>query len=183
MLKDYLYADLERQFELEGHSGRRATSGRFLIRFLHPRFLPLVLCRCSRALFLSGVPLLPDLLTYLNIVLFGLEISPRCQIGPGLFLPHTHGTVLGAYCIGANATIYQGVTLGAKSLDMGFNNELRPNIGSHVLIGAGAKVLGGISVGDHATVGANAVVLSDVSPSETVVGIPARYIKKEILTR
>lgn len=67
-------------------------------------------------------------------------------------------------------------------MDMGFNSELRPEIGDHVVIGAGAKVLGGISVGDHVTIGANAVVLADVPRYQKVVGIPARSINKEILT-
>ncbi|HWY71022.1 MAG TPA: DapH/DapD/GlmU-related protein [Terriglobales bacterium] len=182
MLKEFLYADLERQFDLEGHPGKKASVGRVLKRLLHPRFLPLVLCRCARAAFLRRVPALPGIFTYLNIVLFGLEVSPRCQIGPGLFLPHTNGTVLGAYRIGANATIYQGVTLGAKTLDMGFSHELRPSIGDCVLIGAGAKVLGGIYIGDHVTVGANCVVLADVAPFQTVVGIPAHAIGTEALT-
>ena len=61
----------------------------FLARLLHYRFLPIVLYRVSRAAFLAGIPLLPDLLTYLNLVLFGLEITPRCEVGPGyIFCPH-----------------------------------------------------------------------------------------------
>lgn len=182
MLKQYLYADLERQFELENLPGRKAIPFRLIKRLLHPRFLPLVLLRCARVASLRHIPLVPALLTYLNIVLFGLEVSPKCDIGPGLFLPHTHGTVLGAWRIGENATIFQGVTLGAKSVDMGFNSELRPEIGDQVVIGAGAKILGGIRVGDHVTVGANAVVLTDVPHYQTVVGIPARSINKEIFT-
>ena len=68
-----------------------------------------------------GVPALPQLFTYLNILLFGIEVAPRCEIGPGIFFPHTSGTVIGARRVGANVTIYQGVTLGAKELDMRFD--------------------------------------------------------------
>jgi len=182
MLKQLLYTDLERQFELENLPGWKATPLRLLKRLLHPRFLPLFLLRSARVAYLRHIPAVPALLTYLNIVLFGLEISPKCDIGPGLFLPHTYGTVLGAWRIGENVTIFQGVTLGAKSVDMGFNSGLRPDIGDHVVIGAGAKILGGIRIGDRVTIGANAVVLADVPPYDTVVGIPARSIKKEIFT-
>ena len=173
MLKEYLYADLSRQLVLEGRLETRSTLLVLLGRLLHPRFLPLVLCRCARAALLHRIPLLPRLLTYCNIVLFGLEVSPRCNIGPGFFLPHTIGTVIGAAEIGRNATIFQGVTLGAKRLDMDFNVGLRPTVGNDVTIGSGAKVLGGIRIGDFVTIGANSVVINDVGPHLTVSGIPS----------
>jgi len=128
---------------------------------------------------LAGIPVLPQLLTYLNIVLFGLEVSPRCEIGPGIFFPHPSGTVIGAWRIGRNATIFQGVTLGAKELDMDFDLRLRPNVGNNVVLGAGSKILGGIRIGDNVTVGANSVVVDSVEDDSTVVGIPARRISKE----
>lgn len=177
-LKQLLYSDLARQFELEGRHGRKLGLFRLLGRLLHPRFLPIVLCRLSRAAMLGRIPVLPGLLTYLNIVLFGLEVTPRCEIGPGIFLPHPSGTVIGAWRIGCNAIILQGVTLGSKRMDLRFERELRPEIGNHVTLGAGAKILGRISIGDNATVGANAVVVESVETGSTVVGIPARKISK-----
>ncbi len=111
-----------------------------------------------------------------NLKRYGIEISPRCEIGPGLYLPHTHGTVIGAWQIGENAVIYQGVTLGAKNLDLVFSESLRPNLGDNVTIGAGAKVLGGVRIGNSSTVGANAVVTKDVNDHQTVVGIPAHPV-------
>jgi serine O-acetyltransferase len=75
-------------------------------------------------------------------------------------------------------TIFQGVTLGARELDMGFDFRLRPEVGSNVVLGAGAKILGGVHIGDHATVGANSVVLDSVEAGSTVVGIPARQVSK-----
>ncbi len=176
-LKQLLSSDLERQFELEGRPAA-SNFARLLCRLPHPRFLPLVLCRVSRAAMLGKVPVLPQLLTYLNIVLFGLEVTPRCQIGPGIFLPHPSGTVIGAWRIGNNATILQGVTLGAKTMDLAFDFRLRPEVGDNVLVGAGAKILGGIRIGDNVTVGANAVVVDSVEAGNTVVGIPARPIAK-----
>lgn len=178
-LKQLLYADLARQHELEGKPAAPPTFGALLRRVLRPRFLPIVLCRLSRAARLRKLPILPELLTYLNIVLFGLEVTSRCEIGPGVFFPHPSGTVVGAWRIGKNATILQGVTLGAQKMDLGFDSALRPEVGDNVLLGAGSKILGGIRIGDNATVGANAVVVDSVAANTTVVGIPARSIFKK----
>lgn len=125
---------------------------------------------------LHGIPIAPQLLTYLNVLLFGLEVTPRCEIGPGIFFPHTSGTVIGASRIGSKVTVFQGVTLGAKELDMGFNPALRPEVGDGVVLGAGCKVLGGITIGMNVTVGANSVVVDSILPNTTVIGIPAREI-------
>ena len=178
-LTQLLYSDLARQAELEGKPVARPSITGLLRRLLHPRFLPIVLCRASRAARLRKIPALPELLTYLNIVLFGLEVTPRCEIGPGIFFPHPSGTVIGAWRIGSNVTILQGVTLGAKRMDLGFDFRLRPEIGDNVTLGAGAKVLGGIHIGDNVTVGANSVVVDSVEADSTVVGIPAREISKQ----
>ena len=171
-----LRADLERQFAMEGALVKKASLAAMVGRAFHPRFLPLLLCRFSRALFLMRVPLLPSLASYLNLALFGIQITPRCEIGPGLFLPHTVGTVIGSWKIGANVTIFQQVTLGARTVDIKFTTTLLPEIADNVTIGTGAKVLGGIRLGNNVTVGANAVVLQSVEPGETVVGIPAHSI-------
>jgi serine O-acetyltransferase len=177
-LTQLLYSDFARQAELEGRSSTRPSFFKFLRRLPHHRFLPIVLCRVSRAAMLGGIPVLPELLTYLNIVLFGLEVSPRCELGPGIFFPHPSGTVIGAWRIGSNATIFQGVTLGAKQLDMRFDCSLRPAVGNNVVLGAGSKILGGIHIGDNVTVGANSVVLDSVEANSIVGGIPARKISK-----
>jgi serine O-acetyltransferase len=175
-LKQLLYSDLVRHYALEGSPAIQPNLLRFLSRLAHHRFLPVVLCRLSRAAMLNRVPLLPKLLTYLNIVLFGIEVTPRCEIGPGVFFPHTSGTVIGAVRIGANVIIYQGVTMGAKKLGLGFDSANRPELGDSVVLGAGCKILGGISIGDNAIVGANSVVVRSVPPNQTVAGIPAREI-------
>jgi serine O-acetyltransferase len=176
MLKALLYADLERQLELSGYQGSKPNLLSLLRRLLHPRFLPIVLCRCSRAALLVGIPALSHLLSYLNQIVFGIEISPKCAIGPGIFFPHTSGTVIGASKIGSNVTIFQGVTLGAKEMDMRFDLALRPEIGDYVVVGAGAKILGAISVGDNVKVGANSVLLRSVPANATVAGVPAREV-------
>jgi serine O-acetyltransferase len=175
-LKQLLYSDLARQYQLEERPDALPTAFGLLCRLLHPRFLPIVFCRGSRWALLHEIPVVPRLLTYLNILFFGLEVSSRCEIGPGIFFPHTSGTVIGASRIGSKVTVFQGVTLGAKELDMRFNPELRPEVGDGVVLGAGCKVLGGIMIGNNVTVGANSVVVDSIEPNTTVGGIPAREI-------
>ncbi len=172
-LKNLLYSDLARQYELEGRPQVRPDFLRFLARLLHFRYLPNVICRTSRAAMLAGIPLLPGLLTYFNLVVFGLEVTPKCEVGLGIFFAHPVGCVIGAWRIGNNVTIFQGVTLGARRADMGFTREMRCEIGNNVVLGAGCKVLGPCHVGDNVTVGANSVVLESVAPGRTVLGIPA----------
>jgi len=176
MLKELLYADLERQLRLSGGTDEKASLLRILCRLPHPRFLPIVLCRSSRSALLNGLPAIAHVLSYLNQILFGIEISPRCAIGPGIFFPHTSGTVIGASKIGRNVTIFQGVTLGARQIDMNYDLALRPEVGDFVVVGAGAKVLGGISLGDNVSVGANSVLLKSVPANTTVAGVPAREV-------
>jgi serine O-acetyltransferase len=89
--------------------------------------------------------------------------------------------VIGAWRLGKNVTVFQNVTLGAKSIDMGFDPRLRPDVGDDVTFGAGSKILGGISIGDNVTVGSNAVVLASVAPNSIAVGIPARVVPRETL--
>ena len=106
----------------------------------------------------------------------GIEIHPGAVIGRGLFIDHGMGIVIGETTeIGDNCTIYHGVTLGGTGKEEG---KRHPTIGNNVLISAGAKVLGPFKVGDNSRVGANAVVLREVDRDTTVIGVPARIIKK-----
>jgi len=98
----------------------------------------------------------------------GLDLMTP-EIGPGLFISHGQGTVLAGARIGANCHVHQGVTIGWD-----YRGERAPIIGDDVFIGAGAKVLGAITVGDGARIGANAVVTVDVPAGATAVGVPAR---------
>jgi serine O-acetyltransferase len=97
----------------------------------------------------------------------GLEMG-RTAIGPGLFVSHGQGTILSAERIGANLHVHQGVTVGWD-----YRGDRCPVIGDGVFIGAGAKILGSVTVGDGARIGANAVVVCDVPPGATAVGVPA----------
>jgi serine O-acetyltransferase len=106
-------------------------------------------------------------------VVTGADIPLNCRLGGGLLLPHPNGIVIHPdVTIGVNCLIFQQVTLGA-----GARRGL-PQIGTHVDIGAGAKILGGVVVGDFARIGANAVVVDDVPAGATAVGIPARIVER-----
>ena len=153
---------------------------RLWLGLLSPRFMPVLLCRLAYRFYTWKLGSIAKLLSLLNFFLFGLEIATRCPIGKGLFFPHTQGVVIGAYEIGENVTIYQGVTLGAKELDFSYLETSRPKIGNLVIIGAGAKVLGGITLGSGCRIGANSVVLSSVDTNVVVAGVPAIFIKNII---
>ena len=105
-----------------------------------------------------------------------IEIHPGATIGRRVFIDHGDGVVIGeTSVVGDDVTIYQGVTLGGTGKDVG---KRHPTIGNGVTIGAGAKVLGPITIGDHSKIGAGAIVLKDVPPYCTVVGNPGRVVKK-----
>ncbi|HXD52382.1 MAG TPA: serine O-acetyltransferase EpsC, partial [Burkholderiales bacterium] len=109
--------------------------------------------------------------------LTGIEIHPGAQIGQRFFIDHGMGVVIGETAeIGDDCTLYHGVTLGGTSWNKG---KRHPTLGNGVVIGAGAKILGPITVGDGARVGSNAVVVKNVPPGTTAIGIPARIIEKE----
>lgn len=111
-------------------------------------------------------------------IVTGIEIHPAAQIGKNLFIDHGTGVVIGQTAIiGDNCTIYQGVTLGGKG-NGGPGEKRHPTIGDDVIIGAGAYVLGAITVERGARIGAGAVVTADVEEGVTVVGNPAHPIKK-----
>lgn len=177
----YLRADLRRQWHrLHGESKSPPSDPRLWLGLFAWRFVPILLCRLAHRFYLARLRPLAQLCSLLNFVFFGIEIAVRCPIGPGLFLPHTQGTVIGAWRIGANATIFQGVTLGAREIDFSYEERCRPTLGDDVTVGAGAKVLGGVRVGNGATVGANAVLLESVPEGALAVGIPARVTRRGI---
>ena len=173
-----LRLDIERFHYLNGHL-EPVSNLELLIYCFHPRIVPVVVLRLSEFFYIYHLGILARLCTLLNVVFFGIEVSPRVKIGGGLFLPHTVGTVIGADVIGENVTIMQGATLGAKEIDIHFTALSRPVIGDHVLIGAGAKIIGRVTVGDHVRIGANAVVLVDVPAHALAVGVPARVVISE----
>jgi serine O-acetyltransferase len=110
--------------------------------------------------------------------LTGVEIHPAAVIGPGFFIDHGMGVVVGETAeVGADVTLYHGVTLGGTSLEKG---KRHPTIGDRVVIGAGAKVLGAITIGDDSRIGANAVVVKSVPANSVVVGVPGQIVTRSI---
>lgn len=108
--------------------------------------------------------------------LTGIEIHPGARIGPRLFIDHGMGVVIGETSeLGECVTLYHGVTLGGVSLSKG---KRHPTLEDHVVVGAGAKILGAITIGHHSRIGANAVVVKDVPPNSVVVGVPGQIVRR-----
>ena len=168
-----LRLDIERYYLMRG-SVASLSSIQLVARCLNPRLMPNVLLRAAEFFYNRHLGLLAKICAALNVLFFGIEVSPLVEIAGGLSLPHTVGTVIGAASIGANCTILQGVTLGSLEQNTDFDKSSRPVIGNDVYIGAGAKVIGFVVIGDHAKIGANAVVLCDVPEYAVAVGVPAK---------
>lgn len=118
--------------------------------------------------------LIPRLISNFARFLTGIEIHPGATIGPGLFIDHGTGIVIGETTeIGCNVTLYQGVTLGGTGKEKG---KRHPTLGNNVVVSTGAKILGSFTVGNHAKIGAGSVVLKEVPAYATVVGIPGRVV-------
>ena len=133
--------------------------------------------RVSHWLKSMGVPFLPRVVSQLARWLTGVEIHPSAKIGTGFFIDHGMGVVIGETAeVGDYVTLFQGVTLGGTGKERG---KRHPTLGNHVVVGAGAKILGGIKIGDNVKIGANSVVLKNVPPNSTVIGVPARVIKSQ----
>jgi serine O-acetyltransferase len=170
-LTELLDADWARLQELAGGRARRTFAKSF-----SPRFAPIALLRFAQVLHQRGWTRLAKLPSLVNFVVFGIEVPSRLEIGPGLVIMHTQGTILGAARIGSNVTIFQQVTLGAKIADFEYDLAKRPVVEDGVTITAGAKVLGHVTLGEGCVVGANAVVLQNVPAGAMAVGVPARIV-------
>jgi serine O-acetyltransferase len=152
-----------------------AATSRIEVALTYAGFHALLFHRFAHGLSRKRVPFIPRVLSQFARFITGIEIHPGATIGSGLFIDHGMGVVIGETTeIGDNVTLFQGVTLGGTGKQRG---KRHPTIGSHVVVGAGAKVLGPINVGDYVKIGANSVVLQDVPDHSTVVGIPGRIVR------
>jgi len=132
--------------------------------------------RLSHWLWMRNLKLLARWISQLTRSITGIEIHPGATIGKGFFIDHGMGVVIGETAeIGDGVTLYHGVTLGGTSLEKG---KRHPTIGDRVVIGAGAKVLGAITIGEDSRIGANAVVVKTVPANSVVVGIPGQVIER-----
>ena len=152
-----------------------AAVGTLEVLLTYSGFHAILVHRIAHWLLHHHVPLLPRLLSHLARMATGVEIHPAATIGSHFVIDHGSGIVIGETTIvGDCVTLFQGVTLGGTGKERG---KRHPTLGSHVVVGAGAKILGGITIGDSVTVGANSVVLKSVPPHSTVIGVPARVIR------
>ena len=133
--------------------------------------------RLSHCLWGSGFKLLARCISQTMRLITGIEIHPGATIGHSFFIDHGMGVVIGETAeVGNNVTLYHGVTLGGTSLH---KIKRHPTIGDHVVIGAGAKVLGAITIGSNSRIGANAVVIKSTPPDSVVVGVPGQVVIRE----
>ena len=132
--------------------------------------------RIAHKLYTKGFKVLGRMIMGINQIFTGIDIHPGAKIGRRVFIDHGIGVVIGeTTIIEDDVLIYQQVTLGGVSLHKG---KRHPTIKRGVVIGAGAKVLGNITVGENSKIGANSVVVKDVPPNSTAVGIPAKVVQK-----
>ncbi|TQV65087.1 MAG: serine O-acetyltransferase [Halothiobacillaceae bacterium] len=153
-----------------------AARNAFEILTTYPGLHAIWLHRLSHWLWGRGLRWLARWLSTLGRWLTGIEIHPGARIGRRFFIDHGMGVVIGETAeIGDDCTLYHGVTLGGTSWKEG---KRHPTLEDNVVVGAGAKILGPITLAQGSRVGSNAVVLKDVEPGATVVGIPGRVVQK-----
>lgn len=167
---DRIRADFRAVFDMDP-----AATGRLEVLFTYSGFHAILMYRLAHWFHRMGMPLFARFLSQLARFITGIEIHPGAKIAGSFFIDHGMGVVVGETSeIGEHVVLFQGVTLGGTGKERG---KRHPTIGNHVVVGAGAKVLGGITIGDHVKIGANAVVLRSVPPHSTVVGVPGRVVK------
>jgi len=154
-----------------------AARSTFEVLTTYPGVHALLVHRLANFLWTHGLCWLARFLSYLGRWFTGIEIHPGATIGRRVFIDHGMGVVVGETAeIGDECTLYHGVTLGGTSWNKG---KRHPTLARGVVIGAGAKILGPITIGENAKVGSNAVVVKDVPPGATAVGIPARILDND----
>ena len=170
-----IYRDFRACFERD--PAARTFFGFFEVLLLYPGFHAAFWHRINHFLHRLKIPFIPRLLSQLVRFFTGVEIHPGATLGPGFFIDHWMGVVIGETTeVGENVTLYQGVTLGGTGTERG---KRHPTLGNHVVVGAGAKVLGNIRLGNNVKVGGGSVVVHSVPDNCTVVGVPAEIVRKE----
>ena len=143
----------------------------------YPGVHVLVFYRIAHRLWNRGWTTTARFLMHVARFLTGIEIHPAARLGPGLFIDHGMGVVIGETAeVGANVTLLQGVTLGGTSLK---REKRHPTLGDNVVVGAGAKIIGALKIGDGSRIGAGSVVVREVPPNSVVVGVPGRVTYRD----
>ncbi|MDW8323034.1 MAG: serine O-acetyltransferase [Burkholderiales bacterium] len=153
-----------------------AARSRLEVVTTYPGVHAIVLHRIAHRLWRGGLRYPARLIAWLSRLLTNIDIHPGARIGRRFFIDHGAGVVIGETAeIGDDVTLYHGVTLGGTTWNKG---KRHPTLGNGVVVGAGAKVLGAITLGDNVRVGANSVVVKDVPANKTVVGIPGKVVTR-----
>jgi len=153
-----------------------AAKTRLEAALCYPGLHAIWLHRIAHHFYLKGLVVFPRLLNTFSRFLTGIDIHPGAKLGPGLFIDHGMGLVIGETAeLGSNVTLYQGVTLGGTGKEKG---KRHPTIGNNVVVSSGAKVLGSFKVGDNSKIGSGSVVLKEVPPNSVVVGVPGRVVTR-----
>ena len=138
----------------------------------YPGVHALAMHRLGHRLWHAGWTTLARFVSHVSRFVTGIEIHPAAKLGPGLFIDHGMGIVIGETAeVGANVSLLQGVTLGGTSTK---REKRHPTLGNNVTVGAGAKIIGGFTIGDGSRIGAGSVVVREVPPNCVVVGVPGR---------
>ena len=154
-----------------------AARSRFEVLLCYPGVHALALHRVSHRLWTGGWVVVARFVSHLARFLTGIEIHPAARIAPGVFIDHGMGVVIGETAeVAENVTLYQGVTLGGTSLK---REKRHPTLERNTVVGAGAAILGGITLGEGTRVGAGSVVVRDVPPNSVVVGVPGKVIYRD----
>ncbi len=151
-----------------------AATSTIAVLLTYPGFHARQLHRLAHTLHIHRVPVLPRFISHTSRFFTGIEIHPGAKIGEALFIDHGMGIVIGETAeIGDNCHIFQGVTLGGTSTK---REKRHPTLQNNVSVGAGAKLIGAITVGENAVIGAGSVVVTNVPPNATVVGVPGHIV-------
>ncbi len=170
-----IYADIREDFSNAYHNDP-ALNSKIDFLFNYPGVWAVAWYRIANRLHRANFKRLARMIMGLNQIFTHIDIHPAATIGHRVFIDHGTGVVIGETAIiEDDVVIYQGVTLGGVSLDHG---KRHPTIRQGAVIGAGAKVLGNITVGEYSKIGANSVVVKEVPDCSTAIGIPAHVIEK-----
>ena len=156
-----------------------AARNKIEVFLLYPSVHALIAYRISHFFYGKKRFFIARLISQLSRFFTGIEIHPGAQIGKGILIDHGMGVVIGeTSIIGDRVTIYQGATIGATGNEKEFKRH--PTLGSDIVVGSGAKILGPVNIGSNSKIGANSVVLTNMPEYSTAIGIPARIKARSI---
>jgi serine O-acetyltransferase len=178
--KDYIYEEVEKIFNYfitdVTSAFDKDPAARSISEILtsYPGIQAVLIYRVAHFLDCLGLPFVPRFLSHNAFQSTGTDIHPSAVIGDHFFIDHGSGVVIGETAIiGDNVTLYQGVTLGGTSVE---RKKRHPTLGDNIIVGAGAKILGPVTIGNNVRIGANSVVTRDIPENSVVVGVPGRIL-------